>query len=156
MEPGEDDASSGAGADPSNLACSPSVEKVGASSSALPSVATCSSAYGVDRSFPIHHADSFAVTEADAAHDGNDPFDREAKKSFYRSFMAGCYEKYEAYDCDASEAEMMDLNLRQPASMNVSESSDAVKIGSVASCLYDLCSLVNGIVILLLNVSVSC
>ncbi|KAL7534919.1 hypothetical protein ACHAXR_006158 [Thalassiosira sp. AJA248-18] len=87
--------------DLSSLACSPSDDAGGSSSSP----ATCSSNYGVDRSFPIHHA----AYAAEAA-----------KEVFYKDFMEGCREKYgiEGFRCDDSEMERMEMNLRQPASMH--------------------------------------
>ena len=72
------------------------------------SMATCSSSYGVDNSFPIHHA-KYAAAEA-------------SKEGFYKDFMDGCREMYhpEGYTCDVSEKERMEMNLRQPKSMFVS------------------------------------
>ena len=62
--------------------------------------------YGVDVSFPIHHhRDGVAGGVSD----------------FYAEFMNGCRGRYRNAGhmlCDASEEERMDMNRRQPSSMN--------------------------------------
>ena len=87
--------------DYSSLACS-------ASEDGGLSTATCSSSYGVDHSFPMHHA-KYAAAEV-------------SKEGFYKEFMDGCREMYhpEGYTCDVSEQERIEMNLRQPKSMFVS------------------------------------
>ena len=69
--------------------------------------------YGVDRSFPVHHRGEDSADE--------NPLGSEARRFFYREFMAGCYLEYPSRECDASEAERTEMNLRQPAGMQVSE-----------------------------------
>ena len=77
--------------------------------------ATAGGGYGADRSFPVHRR---AFSED--AEDGRPP-GLEARRSVYREFVAGCHAKYRTDECDASEAERTEMNLRQPASMRVSE-----------------------------------
>mmetsp|Transcript_30398 Transcript_30398/g.65643 ORF Transcript_30398/g.65643 Transcript_30398/m.65643 type:complete len:559 (+) Transcript_30398:70-1746(+) len=96
--------------DYSNLACSSpdgGDASSSSSSSSSSSLATCSSTYGVDRSFPVQHGAS-ALTAVEGWPD---------KKIMYKEFMEGCHEKYETYLCDGSEIERMEMNLRQPAGM---------------------------------------
>jgi len=87
--------------DYSSMPCAPSDNDGGG-------LATCSSNYGVDHSFPIHYPPA-------AAYDKNNPL----SNSFYRDFLEGCREKYapEGWRCDETENDRIDMNLRQPASM---------------------------------------
>ena len=80
------------------------------------SPATCSSSYGVDNSFPIHH--SFDDIADDTKK--NNPLNGEQKKLYYDEFMKGCRERYNRLTCDGSEVDRISMNLRQPKSMFVS------------------------------------
>ena len=99
--------------DYSSMACSASDDD-GPSSSSL---ATCTSTYGVDNSFPIHH--SFDAVDHDVI---NNPLGGAEKKNYYNHFLHGCREKYypDDWKCDGSEDDRIEMNLRQPASMFVS------------------------------------
>ena len=83
------------------------------------SPATCSSSYGVDNSFPIHH--SFDDIADDTKK--NNPLNGEQKKLYYDEFMKGCRERYNRLTCDGSEVDRISMNLRQPKSMFVSISA---------------------------------
>lgn len=103
--------------DLASLACSPDYGGGTSSSSSASAPATCSSSYGVDRSFPIHHHGSIISDE-----DGTpSPFDAGSKREFYEEFMEGCRRRYgpaEGILCDRSEVDRVDMNLRQPSSMH--------------------------------------
>ena len=92
-------------ADYSSLACGAPSDNEEGSTSSSSSLATCSSSYGVDVSFPIHHSASALSTEA--------------KKEFYEHFMEGCRKYYEpdGWKCDSSESERIEMTLRQPKGM---------------------------------------
>jgi len=77
-------------------------------------LATCTSIYGVDNSFPIQH--SFDVNMNDNPLNG-------AHKKIYNHFLQGCRDYYhpEGYKCDGSERDRIEMNLRQPGSMFVSD-----------------------------------
>lgn len=100
--------------DYSSMACSASDDD-GPSSSSL---ATCTSTYGVDNSFPIHHS-FFDDVDHNII---NNPLGGAEKKNYYNQFLHGCREKYHPDDwkCDGSEEDRIEMNLRQPASMFVS------------------------------------
>lgn len=67
--------------------------------------------YGVDVSWPMHHA----WTEASSK-----PLNDE-RRAVYEDFMNGCREKYQAKGnlCDSNEQGRLDMTLRQPQSMVV-------------------------------------
>ena len=69
--------------------------------------------YGVDCSFPIHYKDFRC---------GDILGDR---KTFYENFMQGCrdYYKKKGYLCNETEESRLEMSLRQPQSMVVSEVS---------------------------------
>lgn len=95
------------------------------STSATCSPSTSASSYGVDRSFPIHHHDSFAEEAGGRVDAVGAVVEEEGwlqdKQQFYQEYMEGCRQAYrpEGYRCDISEEERMEMNLRQPASMMV-------------------------------------
>ena len=100
--------------DYSSVACSASEDDDGSSSS----LATCTSTYGVDNSFPIHHSFDPVNNPVGSI---NNPFGT-GKQSYYNHFMHGCRDKYQpdGWKCDGSEEERIEMNLRQPGSMFVS------------------------------------
>ena len=96
--------------DYSSMACSAS----DGSSNNEP-LATCSSIYGVDNSFPIQHSfDTINIYN---------PLNGAHKKIYYDNFLQGCRDYYhpEGYKCDGSERDRIEMNLRQPRSMFVSD-----------------------------------
>ena len=97
--------------DYSSMACSAS----DGSSNNEP-LATCTSIYGVDNSFPIQH--SF-----DDINMNDNPLNVAYKKMYYDNFLQGCRDYYhpEGYKCDGSERDRIEMNLRQPGSMFVSD-----------------------------------
>ena len=99
--------------DYSSMACSASSTDGSTNNKPL---ATCSSNYGVDNSFPIQH--SF-----DTINMNNNPLNGAYKKIYYDNFLQGCRDYYhpEGYKCDGSERDRIEMNLRQPRSMFVSD-----------------------------------
>lgn len=105
--------------DYSSLACSSASIDDNNNQEGSPLLATCSSSYGVDNSFPIHH--SFDDIADDIKK--NNPLNFEQKELYYNEFMKGCREKYNRHTCDGSEVDRISMNLRQPKSMFVSISA---------------------------------
>ena len=68
--------------------------------------------YGVDVSFPMHYAD---VLDADHNPLGD-------RQSFYNDFLDGCVEHFgkKGQRCVQTEADRIEMSLRQPQSMQVS------------------------------------
>ena len=96
--------------DYSTMACS-----VSDGSSNDKPLATCTSIYGVDNSFPIQHSfDDIKIKD--------NPLNGD-KKIYYDNFLQGCRDYYhpEGYKCDDSERDRIEMNLRQPGSMFVSD-----------------------------------
>ena len=98
--------------DYSNMACS-TVSSSDGSSNNEP-LATCTSIYGVDNSFPIQHSYDIKMND--------NPLNGEYKKIYYNHFLQGCRDYYhpEGYKCVGSERDRIEMNLRQPRSMFVS------------------------------------
>lgn len=119
LRPGSGDDALSAAADYSRMACPP--PGVGGGDAA--GAATCGSSYGVDTSFPVHHGTAML--------DDDDPFGWRTKKDMYARFMMGCMDNYAPDLCKGSEEDRMGMNLRQPASMYVSEPH-------LASCILSL------------------
>ena len=67
--------------------------------------------YGVDVSFPMHYPD---VLEADKNPLGD-------RQSFYNDFLNGCVEHFgkQGQRCVQTEADRIEMSLRQPQSMQV-------------------------------------
>ena len=86
--------------------------------------------YGVDCSFPIHHENQWSC--------GNLLGNRSAA---YHNFMEGCHEYYrskrQASRCDGTEADRLEMSLRQPQSMVNYTQTGFKKIRAPAR-LYDL------------------
>jgi hypothetical protein len=73
--------------------------------------------YGVDVSFPVHYGNILAKD------DPNQPLgDRQA---LYDDYMKGCHDFYgkRASSCDVTEEDRWDMSLRQPQSVQVSDSA---------------------------------
>ena len=74
------------------------------------SIVHASAEYGVDCSFPIHHENHWSC--------GNLLGNR---SQIYHNFMEGCHEyyrsKHQASRCDGTEADRLEMSLRQPQSM---------------------------------------
>jgi len=96
--------------DYSTMACSVSSDN----SNGKP-LATCTSIYGVDNSFPIQH--SYDIKMKD------NPLNGAHKKIYYDNFLQGCRDYYhpEGFKCVGSERDRIEMNLRQPRSMFVSD-----------------------------------
>lgn len=65
------------------------------------------SGYGVDVSFAMQHSKLRDGPLGD-------------KQAEYETYMDGCRERYESYDCERSEYERLEMNLKQPPAMEVS------------------------------------
>ena len=68
--------------------------------------------YGVDVSFPIHHAWTDST-----------PGVSDERRQTYENYMEGCRQKWGesgARRCDSNEQDRIDMSLRQPQSMKVS------------------------------------
>jgi len=96
--------------DYSTMACS-----VSDGSSNNEPLATCTSIYGVDNSFPIQHSYDININD--------NPLNGAHKKMYYDNFLQGCRDYFhpEGYKCDGSERDRIEMNLRQPGSMFVSD-----------------------------------
>lgn len=78
------------------------------------------SAYGVDISFPIHHASvSTNFPWLENNHNGSQPLQVLGdKQSFYEDFLRSCRQK-DGLSCDEAENFRIETNLNQPPSMVV-------------------------------------
>ena len=90
----------------------------------------CKTGHGVDRSFPIHHAQIAGTVDDDnnvddTTNGDKNPYgslwDAKERQEFYNAYMDKCRDRMGVwgYLCDESEAARIESNLIQPSSMKV-------------------------------------